>query len=246
MRGDHDGSGAGRSGGPRAREGQAELTVSVIVPIRNEAADIGRALARWWTPQEAEMLVADDTKSPAADVLRRAGARVVERSGSRGARLAHAASLARGDILFFLHGDSRPPDRAIDLMRRSIGDGAAAGAFSVAYEKPNRRMAWIAWWSNLRSRWLRLPLGDQGIFCSRKAYEAAGGFRDLPLCEDVDIVRRLRRVGRFAILPDRVVTSARRYRRNGVARQMLLVWKVLAGCFLGVDPARLARWYNGR
>lgn len=234
------------SNGPRPPVRGRPAAVSIIVPIRNEAAEVGRDLARWWRPQEAEMLIADDTRSPAAEVLRRAGARVVDRSGSRGARLAHAVSLARGDILFFLHGDSRPPDGAIDLLRESVRSGAAAGAFSLAYDDPDRKMRWVAWWANQRSRRFLLPLGDQGIFCSREAYAAAGGFRDLPLCDDVDFVRRIKRVGRFSILPDCVVTSGRRYRRKGVARQTLVVWKVLAGYFLGVDPARLARWYSGR
>jgi uncharacterized protein len=102
----------------------------------------------------------------------------------------------------------------------------------------------VAWWANRRSRWLRLPFGDQGIFCRRDAYERAGGIRDLPVCDDLDLVRRLRRVGPFVIRPEAMVTSARGYRRHGTVRQVLRVWRVAAGYFLGVSPARLQRWYS--
>lgn len=222
-------------------------TLSVIVPIRDEAAGVATPLAEWWRmQQDAEMLVVDETGSPASDVLRAAGARVLEHGGSRGARLARGAGLARGDVFLFVHGDCRPPDDALAQARKSLGAGAVAGAFSLAYADADRTMRWIAWSANMRSRFLRLPFGDQGLFCTREAYAAAGGFRDLPICDDLDLVRRLKRVGRFAVLPERMLASARRYRRQGAARQTALVWKVLAGYCLGVDPARLARWYRGR
>jgi hypothetical protein len=105
-------------------------------------------------------------------------------------------------------------------------------------------MRWIAWWGNLRSRLLRLPFGDQGIFCRRDAYEKAGGFRDWPVCDDVDLVRRLRRTGRFEVRREKTETSPRRYRSRGALRQVLTNWKVLAGYYLGVPPETLARWYS--
>ena len=137
-----------------------------------------------------------------------------------------------------------PPRMRSPCVRQAVAAGAAAGAFSLAYEDGGARMRWIAWWANRRSRWLRLPFGDQGIFCRRDAYERAGGVRDLPVCDDLDLVRRLKRVGPFVIRPEVVVTSSRAYRRNGTLRQVLRVWSVAAGYFLGVSPARLQRWYT--
>src|SRR5438105_3968293 len=136
--------------------------ISVIVPVKGEPPEAVAALARFAAGPEAELVVAD-------------GAR-----GSRGARLAEAAERARGEILFFVHADSRPPDDALRVIRAAVSAGAAAGAFSLSYGPSDRRMRWIAWWANARSRLLRLPFGDQGIFCSREAYRRAGGFRDLP------------------------------------------------------------------
>lgn len=218
---------------------------SIVVPLGDEPAEIGVAVKEWWSPGEAELLVAASEECAAARILREAGARVILASGtSRGARLRDAAALARGDALLFLHADSRPPDRVLELVRRGLDGGAAAGAFRLAYAGGGRAMRWTAWWANARSRLLRLPFGDQGLFCTRAAYTAAGGFRDLPVCDDVDLVRRLRRVGPFALLPEAVVTSARHYRSRGALRQTFRVWTTLAGYFLGVSPDRLARWYR--
>ncbi len=222
-------------------------TVSVIVPLSGETADIGEAVAVWWRGITAsELLVADGAGCPATDVLRRAGARVVEATGTRGARLAQAAQAARGDVFFFLHGDCRPPDRALDLALHALASGAAAGAFSLAYQSfgSDPTLRFIAGSANLRSRWLGLPFGDQGLFCRRDAYAAAGGFRDLPVCDDLDLVRRLKRVGRFVVLPERMLASPRAYLERGPLSQTLRVWRVLAGYSLGVDPVRLARWYR--
>ena len=218
--------------------------VSVVIPLRNESADLGRAIAAWWKPTGAELLIADAGDSAAADVLRGAGARVLCETGvTRGSRLAHAARLAEGRILLFLHADSRPPDSVLELVVEAVDAGAAAGAFSLSYDDPDPALRWTAWWANLRSRMLRLPFGDQGLFCTREAYEEAGGFRDMPVCDDVDLVRRLKRTGPFVILRERVVTSARSYRRRGAVRQTLRVWTTLTGYFLGIESERLARWY---
>ena len=145
-----------------------------------------------------------------------------------------------------LHADSRPPDDALAIIRRAVEEGADGGAFSLAYEGSQAAMRWIAWWANARSRLARLPYGDQGIFCRREAYLRSGGFRDLPLCDDLDFVLRLRKVGRFVIRPEKTVTSPRRYRESGALRQMLRNWRVAAGYFAGVPPETLRRWYEGR
>src|SRR6185295_18873349 len=95
------------------------------------------------------------------------------------------------------------------------------GAFSLGYEKQSPSLAWIAWWANRRSRLLGLPFGDQGLFCRRDAYLESGGFRDLPICDDVDIVRRLKRVGRLRVRAEKTLTSPRRYAEAGALRQVL-------------------------
>jgi hypothetical protein len=201
--------------------------ISIIVPIRREEPDVAERLAPFARDPSCELLLAGGP-------------------GSRGARLSRAASQARGDVFFFLHGDSRPPDGALLLIQQTLEGGADAGAFSLAYEGEGRAMRWVAWWANRRSRGWNLPFGDQGIFCRREAYERSGGFRDLPICDDLDFVLRLRRAGRFVVRPERTWTSPRRYVEAGVLRQVLRNWRVMLGYFAGVAPEKLARWYEGR
>lgn len=201
--------------------------ISVIVPVRCEGPEAAARLSRFHRPPESELLVADG-------------------AGSRGSRLAKAAAEAHGEILFFLHADSRPPDDALGIIRRAIDGGTDAGAFSLAYDDAGPAMHWIAWWANRRSRLARLPFGDQGIFCSRDAYLRSGGFRDLPICDDLDLVLRLRQAGRFEIRPEKTITSPRRYRKAGALRQVVRNWRVMAGYFAGVRPETLSRWYEGR
>jgi GT2 family glycosyltransferase len=200
--------------------------ISVIVPYQGDPPEPSALFDGAFSPGQAELVLEDCTE------------------GTRGAGLARAASRARGDIFLFLYADSRLPAGALEVVRREIERGAQAGAFSLAYRDADFPMRWIAWWANRRSRLLRLPFGDQGLFCRRDAYEAAGGFRDLPVCDDLDLVLRLRRVGRFVVRPEATTTSSRRYRERGALRQVLRVWRVMAGYFAGVDPARLRRWYE--
>jgi len=219
--------------------------ISVIVPIKNEGPEIASFLSRFSDSPDGELLVAD-TGAPeqTGEALRRSGARVLSLAGSRGACLARAAAEARGEILFFLHADSRPPENALALIARTVAEGADAGAFSLAYEPAGLAMRWIAWWANRRSRLAKLPFGDQGIFCRRETYERAGGFRDLPICDDLDLVVRLRRAGRFVVRPEKTVTSPSRYVEHGAARRVLRNWRVMAGYFSGVSPETLRRWYE--
>jgi hypothetical protein len=199
--------------------------ISVIVPVVNEPPEALAELERLAAAPGAELILADGVH------------------GSRGASLARAAARAQGDILFFVHADSRPPADALAVIERAVAGGASAGAFRLRYDSPDRRMRWIAWWANARARHLGLPFGDQGLFCRRDAYLKAGGFRDLPVCDDLDLVRRLRRTGPFCLRPEPMTTSARRYLERGALWQVLRVWKVAAGYFLGVSAERLGRWY---
>jgi rSAM/selenodomain-associated transferase 2 len=219
--------------------------ISIIVPIRNEKPEMAERFRSLANSPEAELLVADAGDVPETTrAFCEIGARCVTGPGNRGARLAAAAALARGDIFLFVHGDSDLPPDALSAIRETLVDGVPAGAFSLGYRDGDRRMRWIAWWANQRSRWLALPFGDQGIFCRRDAYERAGGFRGLPVCDDVDFIRRLRRVGSIILRPEKTLTSARRYRDHGALRQVFRNWRVLVGYALGVSPETLERWYN--
>jgi len=223
--------------------------ISVIVPVKGESPAIAERFRFVTADPDAELLIAgasgeDDTA--VTNSLRAIGALVPTGGGARGARLHRCARAARGDVLLFLHADSEPPQDALRLVREALARGAAAGAFSLAYANAGPGLRWIAAWANLRSRWMQLPFGDQGIFCRREIYDRVGGFRDLAVCDDLDFVRRLGRATRLEILPQKTVTSPRRYRESGNLRQVLRNWRVQIGYFAGVAPEKLERWYYGK
>jgi rSAM/selenodomain-associated transferase 2 len=218
--------------------------ISLIIPVRGEPPEAAERFAA--VAPDFEMLVADGGSPPGTRAaFERIGARWLALEGkTRGSRLDAAARESRGGVLFFLHADSRPPGDARSAIETAVAGGEAAGAFRLAFEGSSPALRWIAAWANARSRWLGLPFGDQGIFCTRELYGRVGGFRDLPICDDLDFVRRLRRNAAIRILPQACTTSPRRYRGRAL-RQVLLNWKMMAGYSAGVSPETLDRWYRG-
>ena len=139
------------------------------------------------------------------ETARAHGVLVVEGPPGRGGQLRRGAEACSGEILLFLHADTRLPDDGPELVRRAIEDGAVGGGFPVRYDDDRRFTDRLI---NLRTRLTGCPLGDQAQFLTREAYEALGGFRDWPILEDLDLIRRLKRRGKTVLLSKPVVTSA--------------------------------------
>lgn len=168
----------------------------------------------------------------------------------RGARLARAAlSLSSGEssVLLFLHCDTLLPVGWEAAVRAALARGAAAGAFRLGFAGGGARMAWVAAWANLRTRFTRVPYGDQAPFVRRDVYERLGGHRPWPLLEDWDFARRLVAAeggARVALLRARVETSPRRYLEGGVARTVAKNWEILRRVKRGESPEDLAKRYR--
>lgn len=221
--------------------------VSVVVPARRAAAPLARLLAQV-APRVGETVVAVAGSDEATERAARAGlARVVEAEPGRGPQLAVGCGAARGAWLLVLHADSvlGPGwEEAVRAFVRDPRNRRRAGAFRLRYDEDSpgaRRTAALA---NLRARLLGLPYGDQGLLLARAFYGETGGFRPLPLMEDVDLVRRIGR-RRMRVLPATIVTSAGRYRRDGWWRRSLRNLLCLGLWFAGVPAARIARLYAG-
>jgi uncharacterized protein len=220
--------------------------ISVVVPALNEASAIGETLASVRRGRPHEIFVVDGGSSDAtAAVAREAGARVVESARGRARQMNAGAARATGNVLLFLHADTTlgegwPAAIAETLARR----GVAAGAFRFRIAGSFAGKALVEHNTNLRSRRLGRPYGDQGLFVRRSTFEALGGFADLPLLEDHELVARLRRRGSIATADLPATTSGRRWKELGVVRTTLLNQWILAAYALGVAPERLARVYR--
>ncbi len=226
----------------------AASSLSVVIPVLGDAATLGRLLLqlRSQCPAPAEILVVDGGESQQCRELceRAAVGYSVTRPG-RGHQLHHGAARATGDVLWFLHADAVIATDATAAIHAAVRAGAVGGYFRFRFGGPP---AWqkslLATLINLRAR-VGVPYGDQGLFATRRAYAAAGGFPDWPLFEEVPLVKRLRRAGRFAPLPTAITVSPRRWERDGWLRRTLENRALALAYMAGASPWRLAQRYRG-
>jgi rSAM/selenodomain-associated transferase 2 len=157
------------------------------------------------------------------------------------------ARAARGDVLLFLHADTLLPDGALAAVKVAVTDpGVVGGRFDVSFDNPRPVFRMIAWFMNRRSQWSGISTGDQAIFVRGPVFEALGGYPEMPLMEDVELCRLLKRRGRLVPLRLAVRTSARKWERDGALRTILLMWALRFLYMVGVPPQRLHRWYYRR
>jgi len=174
------------------------------------------------------------------------GARIIRAARCRARQMNVGAAAARGPLLLFLHADTRLPQGFEEHIRSTLGRPAVvAGAFELGIDSPMRSLRIIETGANFRARWLHVPYGDQGLFMRASVFHSVGGFPDLPIMEDFELVRRLRRRGRIVIVHARVATSPRRWQRLGPWRTTWTNQMIVLGYYLGVSPGRLAKWYCG-
>jgi len=222
------------------------MLISIIIPTLNEEASLPVALRQVAERSDVELIVVDGNSTDrTAEVAQAFTPYVFVTRPGRAQQMNVGARHATGDILFFLHADTFLLPGALDeLQRRIIGDGAVGGAFDLHIDSPKRSCRLIANLSSGRSRWLRLPYGDQGLFVWRQVFEALGGFPEIPIMEDVAFGRQLRRAGRLIFIRTGLITSSRRWDANGVVKTTVVNLWVTLLFFLRVSPPRLRRLYD--
>jgi rSAM/selenodomain-associated transferase 2 len=223
--------------------------ISVVIPALDEEATLPATLASAAPLRSRghEVIVVDGGSADRTREIARAGAdRVLEAPRGRARQMNAGARAATGDALLFLHADSLLPAGADECIRRALVAGPAWGRFDVRIAGASPLLAVVAAFMNARSRLTGIATGDQAMFVRREAFEAAGGFPDIALMEDLAISRALKRVSPPARLRERVTTSGRRWAERGVTRTIVLMWWLRLQFFLGADPARLARTYDAR
>lgn len=225
---------------PQTRPG----VLSIIVPVLNEAQVLAETLAPLIGLSETEVIVADGGSTDATgEIAKQSGATVIAAPRGRGRQLNTGAALASGETLLFLHADSQLPRNFRSEITTVLNSSCIAGAFRLQIDSPRRSLRWIELAANLRSRWLQMPYGDQGLFLHAGDFFQIGGFPDWPLLEDYELCRRLRRRGRIVLANESMRTSARRWNRLGAIHTTWVNQCTLLGFHLGISPEKLARWY---
>jgi len=236
------GEGRGEADGVGA-SAQAER-ITAVIPTLDEEENIGPCLALLATQAgPLEVVVADGGSTDRTVAIATAvpGVQVVHAPRGRGTQMNAGARAATGEILWFVHADCRPPAGAATAIRRTLAcDAVSGGAFRFALAGRRWGYRVVEWGVRLRCRLFGLPYGDQGLFLRRSLFESLGGFRAVPIFEDLYLVRELRRRGRVVTLPAPLPTSPRRCARDGILRTVLRNQALLVGERLGVAPERLA------
>lgn len=240
------------------------MTISVVIPTLNEERSLPTTLARAVESGFAEVIVVDGgsrdrTRDIVAqfDVRRstfnastsnhqpRTSIMLLTAPPGRASQMNAGAAASRGEIVLFLHADTLLPLDARSAIERVLEDPAyVGGRFDVRFERDAGLGRLIGRMVNLRSRWTGIATGDQAMFLRRSAFERLGGFSDIPIMEDVDLSRRLKRIGRVAALRSQVVTSFRRWDACGPIRTIVLMWVLRFLYWVGINPGTLTRLYT--
>jgi len=199
-------------------------SLSIIIPTLNEHENLPPALASCHPPEDVEIIVVDGGSTDGTcELVRQSGVTLVASEPGRGKQMNVGARMAKGEILLFLHGDTVLPEGyQAQILKVLELQGVVAGAFRLSIKGKPLSLRAIETVVNLRSRILQMPFGDQALFLRRGVFEQAGGFREISIMEDFDLVRRLRKRGEIGIAERPVVTSGRRWERLGPWRTTLM------------------------
>jgi rSAM/selenodomain-associated transferase 2/rSAM/selenodomain-associated transferase 1 len=217
--------------------------VSIIIPTLNEAALIGRTIRAALRPG-VDVIVADGGSTDGTrEIAAASGTLVIDAPPGRGSQLNAGAARARGSVLLFLHADTFLPSDYLDAVCRAMADPRViVGAFRLRIDRCGLLLRLVETGVRIRCALFRTPYGDQALFLRAGSFRQLGGFADIPLMEDADLVDRAGAVGEIRIVRDAVITSGRRWESAGVLRMTLINLACLVGFRLGVSPARLAAW----
>jgi rSAM/selenodomain-associated transferase 2 len=224
--------------------------LSLIIPVWGEAGSINENIKHVLELDAAgsvEIIVVDgDPGGSTISAIKTGGVRTAVAEKGRARQMNRGAALATGEVLLFLHADTLLPPNAFALVRAAMNDkGFVGGAFDLGFDTKRTIFRITESYVFFRTRLTRIPFGDQAIFIRRDFFKKLGEYRDIPIMEDVELMRRIRkRKEPICIIPAKVRTSVRRYEQEGVLFCTLRNWLLQASYALGVSPERLVKWYK--
>ena len=220
---------------------------SIVVPVLNEEVVLEEQLVhltRQCAGHHCELLIVDGGSDDRTVAIAERFGRVLSSPRGRATQMNVGAAAARGEVLIFLHADTRLPDDAFDVIERALASPkVVGGAFRVCFNCHLWSYRLVAFITNLRSRTRTIFTGDQAYFVRVTSFRAVGGYPDQPLMEDLEIILRLRKIGKVVLLPQYVTTSARRHEKIGLLRSVLFMWYLRTLYKFGVSPVQLQRMY---
>jgi rSAM/selenodomain-associated transferase 2 len=222
------------------------MTISVVIPTLNESATIARLLTVLQKMDSAlELIVADCGSADNTQTIAGAYATVVQAKRGRSAQMNAGAKLSSGEILWFLHADCIPHSDSIKQIENALSNSLIiGGAFELALEDRRHIYRVIEYFSNKKHKVLNQFFGDMGIFVRRKTFFKVKGFAEIPLMEDMDLCKRLKKKGNIVLLPARITTSTRRWQEEGIIKNIILNWLLQIAWTIGVSPERLSKFYH--
>lgn len=220
--------------------------ISIIIPTLNEAGNIKTAIATTQSGTNIEVIVVDaGSQDDTVAIAESLGVKVILSNPGRAVQMNTGAAVATGEILLFLHADTRLPMGFDEMARKALQQaGVVAGAFTLQIDAPVLALRLVEWGVKWRSHFWQMPYGDQAIFMTKSVFQKIGCFPEMPIMEDFELIRRLQRIGKIFILSVPVITSSRRWVQKGVLKTTLINQIVVIGYLLGVAPQRLRKLYR--
>ncbi len=222
------------------------MNISVIIPTLNESENIGFLLEYLKSLNSGlELIVVDGQSLDNTVELAKPHAKVLFSDRGRGKQMNIGAQKACGEILWFLHADCTPHLKSVTAIKKSLKNSKiVGGAFEYTLNHPGRIFRLSEFMSNQKNLLLKLIYGDMGIFVRKNIFDKIGGYKEIPLMEDMQFCADLKKIGKIAILPYKIDTSARRWIDEGVYKNMIRNWILQVAWKNGVSPQKLALWYQ--
>lgn len=225
----------------------ATAKISIIIPTLNESKNIQATLSSTQISTNIEVIVVDGgSKDNTVDMAECFGVKVITGYQNRARQMNAGAKNATGDILLFLHADTVLPADFDAMIRTAMQQPlTVAGAFALRINATQSGLRLVEWGVKLRSKWFNMPYGDQAIFMTKDKFNDIGGFPELPIMEDFELIRNLKSLGKITFISVPVITSPRRWLKKGILQTTLINQIVIIAYFLGVSPQRIRSWYRG-